>query len=85
MKTSTAKASDISPELAAQIVKNYILPMFETQEKKHLRNKYNKMSSIATSTIGRKFKFDAPDQKSSVYGELKLSEQLANELQAVRD
>ena len=39
--------SEISPELAASIVKNYILPMFETTEKKNLRNKYNKMSQIA--------------------------------------
>lgn len=33
----------ISPELAAQIVKNYILPMFESDDKKFLKQKYNKM------------------------------------------
>ena len=34
----------ISPELAAQIVKNYILPMFESDAKKDLRTKYNKLT-----------------------------------------
>ena len=33
----------ISPELAAQIVKCYILPMFESDGKKFLKQKYNKM------------------------------------------
>lgn len=34
----------ITPELAAQVVKNYLLPMFESDEKKYLRRKYKKMS-----------------------------------------
>jgi hypothetical protein len=36
---------DISPELAAQIVKNYILPMFESDEKKYLKRKYDHLHS----------------------------------------
>lgn len=36
---------DISPELAAQIVKNYILPMFESDNKKHLRKKYSRLTT----------------------------------------
>ena len=40
----------ISPELAALIVKKYVLPMFESQEKKTLKNKYNKMASIGSGT-----------------------------------
>ena len=35
--------------------------------------------------MGRKLKLDLPDAQSSVYGELKLSEQLANQLNMVRD
>jgi hypothetical protein len=37
--------NEITPELAAMIVKNYVLPMFETDAKKSLRVKYNRMSS----------------------------------------
>jgi hypothetical protein len=43
----SSMTDNISPELAAQIVKHYILPMFESDEKKNLKNKYNKLSSIA--------------------------------------
>ena len=51
---------EISPELAAKIVKNFILPMFESNEKKSLKTKYNKMSSISGGGIGQgKFKFNA--------------------------
>jgi len=34
----------ITPELAAQVVKNYLLPMFESDEKRYLRKKYKKVS-----------------------------------------
>jgi hypothetical protein len=40
----------ISPELAAMIVKKYVLPMFESNERKALKSKYNKMASIGAST-----------------------------------
>ena len=69
---------NISPELAAQIVKHYILPMFESDEKKNLKNKYNKLSSIANKQgLGG---IDLKTMGNSVYGELKLSEKLNDEL-----
>jgi hypothetical protein len=70
---SITSIEQISPELAAMIVKNYILPMFESDGKKSLKNKYNKMAGIADKNrdLG---------QNKSVYGELKLSEKLSNEL-----
>ena len=46
--------------------------MFESDGKKQLKNKYNKMSGIA----GKDSKFKIPgkaEQSQSVYGELKLS------------
>lgn len=43
---------DISPELAAQIVKNFILPMFESDEKRYLRKKYQGLAGKITQ--GRK-------------------------------
>lgn len=64
---------EISPELAAMIVKNYILPMFESSHKRDLKTKYNKMAGIRAAT-GRNLKaFNAPASNASVYGELKLS------------
>ena len=41
---------EISPELAAVIVSKYILPMFESGERKELRAKYNKMAGIRNAT-----------------------------------
>lgn len=73
--------------------------MFESDAKKDLRSKYNKMTSISAATGKGKHKLPAgvamadvgtmPGaamfKQKSVYGELKLSEQLANELNMVRD
>lgn len=81
------KEDAVSPTLAAQIVKQYILPMFETDERKQLKSKYNKMAGIRAATgnklkLGGRFKLQdvAGGGNSSVYGELKLSEKLASEL-----
>lgn len=46
---------NITPEMAAIIVKRYILPMFESTEKKTLKTKYNKMASI-NQNIGQNIK-----------------------------
>ena len=73
--------------------------MFESDAKKDLRSKYNKMTSISAATGKGKHKLPAGAaavdvgampgaamfKQKSVYGELKLSEQLANELNIVRD
>lgn len=40
------KTDDVSPELAAKIVKQYLLPMFESGEKKQLKVKYQKMGNM---------------------------------------
>lgn len=42
------KIEDITPELAAEIVKNFILPMFESDTKKHLRSKNSKLGQSKT-------------------------------------
>ena len=67
---------EIPPELAAQIVKAYILPMFESTGKKELKSKHNKILGIAGPNNG---------SRGSVYGELKLSEKLMEILNNVRD
>ena len=80
---AAAQEQQISPEFAAQIVKQYILPMFESDNKKDLKIKYNKMSSIAGGGKSKLSPKKLPGTlekmagNKSVYGELKLSEQLA--------
>ena len=57
------------------IVKNYVLPMFQTNERRQVTRKWNKLADVATGGImNKKFKFEGSPSKSSVYGELKLSE-----------
>jgi len=62
--------------------------MFESEDQKDLAKKYNKMKGIGKAT-GKKFKFSkfgAQGQNpESVYGELKLSEKLVDELDNVKD
>jgi hypothetical protein len=52
--------------------------MFETDAKKLLKSKYNKIAGIGATT-GKKFKFSQMPayEGNSVYDELKLSEKLA--------
>ena len=67
----------VTPELAAQIVKDYILPMFESDGKKDLKSRYNKLQGMNSQG----FKGSHVD---TVYGELKLSQQLLSQLKEVR-
>lgn len=39
----------VTPELAAQVVKHFVLPMFDTDYKKGLRRKYGRMQA---ATVG---------------------------------
>jgi len=70
------------------IVKKYILPMFESDEKKDLNKKFNRFSGIGQSGASSKFKFAKNygdiKNKDSVYGELKLSEKLSEELNKIK-
>jgi len=62
--------------------------MFESEDHRDLHKKYNKMKGIGKAT-GKKFKFSKigahGQNPESVYGELKLSEKLVDELDKVRD
>ena len=69
--------------MVAQLVKDYVLPMFESDAKKQLKGKHNKMASIGG---GGKAAFQADTgNPNSVYGELKLSEMLSNNLNDIRE
>lgn len=87
----------MTPELAAQVVKHFVLPMFDTDYKKGLRRKYGRMQAatvgpslgsmmkqpaMPSGTTGGK---DAQTGLGTVLGDLKLTEHLSNELEEVRN
>ena len=45
----------VTPEMAAKIVKEYVLPMFESDQKKILKGRHNKLQNISAQ-LGRKFR-----------------------------
>ena len=57
--------------------------MFESANKRQLRSKYNKLGSVVVG--GKQFVKGQVAPNNTVYGELKLSEMLSNELNKVRD
>ena len=61
--------NDITPEIGAYVVKNYLLPMFESDLKKSIRHK--KIGSPDGNLAP-----DTNNEMNTVYGELKLSDQL---------
>ena len=60
----------VTPELAAKIVKHFVLPMFD---------------NAPSSNYGRRIGQKGIAQGGSVYQELKLSEQLTNELSKIKE
>ena len=60
----------VTPELAAQIVKHFVLPMFD---------------NAPSSSYGKKLGQKGIAQSGAVYGELKLSQQLTDQLKVIRD
>jgi len=75
----------ISPELAAQVVKKYVLPMFESDGKKQMKKSSNRLQSIAQG--GKSFGINngGIGAGTGVFNELKLSEILQQELDKVRE
>lgn len=67
----TSRESVVSPETAVNVVKKYILPMFENEKR-------NKAEAGRSSVQSNRRKFS--QDQSTVYGELKLSVKLAKEL-----
>jgi hypothetical protein len=94
--SSLISLSQVTPELAAQIVKHFVLPMFETSGKKELRIKKRVSSQInvgsqrqsttfnSDSNSIKQLKFDKLDQSQTVFGGLKLTESLFDELKRVK-
>lgn len=81
----------ISPELAATVVKDFILPMFETDGKKLLKKKaLNKLNGAGATggemklTSGAAKSLLAGSTSGTVFQELKLSEMLQKEVYELR-
>ena len=66
---------EVAPELAAQVVKNYILPMFESDTRA-------KFDMLRYETFRHKSSFS--QEGNTVYSELKLSEKLNNEISTLK-
>ena len=61
----------MAPELAAAVVKEYLLPLFEADDLKHIHHKAKQtLTSLAQPA----------ESTTTVYEELKLSAELSNEL-----
>jgi len=65
----------VPPELAAAVVKEYLLPLFEAEDRRLARLK-TKMQPSPLAGIEMK----SPRTINTVYDELKLSDTLSNEL-----
>jgi chromosome segregation ATPase len=65
---------EVPPEVAAQVVKNYILPMFESDTRA-------KLDMLRSETFRHKASFS--QEGATVYSELKLSEKLNNEIESL--
>jgi len=97
-KNEQISIKHVTPELAAQVVKHFVLPMFDTDYKKGLRRKYGRMQAATVGpSLGSMSKGPQASQMAStsgmgdlgmagtVLGDLKLTEHLSNELEEVRN
>lgn len=86
----------VTPELAAQVVKYFVLPMFDTDHKRGLRRKYGRMqaSMVGGGAISNAFKSSQAStsvggelghEMGTVLGDLKLTEHLSNQLEEIRN
>lgn len=70
----------VSPELAAQIIKQFVIPMFDTDISKGLRRKHDRLSKTKGPYNKDLPGMDAyePKMEGTVLGDLKLTEHLSN-------
>lgn len=68
------RKSEVTPEVAAKVVRSYILPMFESETR-------SRNDTLRAETFRNKRVFSS--EGNTVYSELKLSEKLSIEIQAL--
>ena len=72
--------------MAADVVKEYLLPLFEADDLKYIRVKgkpgvtANNLGKVLSASPPKAPGVESPHKPNTVYEELKLSEQLSNEL-----
>lgn len=71
---------EITPELAASVVRDFILPMFESDGKKLLRKRGKNQAGKGVTNI-----LADSGVSGTVFQELKLSEVLSSELAGLRN
>ena len=69
----------ITPEIAAQVVKNYLLPMFEGDEKSRSKSTSNLTKLMPNSDL----LLSTSSQPNTIYGELKLSTLLLDRIKTL--
>jgi hypothetical protein len=77
---SNSSEVEINPELASKVVREYILPMFEKDSKEKSHNKRRESFGIRQVKHRYSASFDG-----TLYTELRMSEQLANEMKKMQE
>lgn len=72
--------NDITPEIAAQVVRSYLLPMFEKDSRKITREKRLTEMNSPKKSSDEIANIKGSGVSNTVYGELKLSEKLSLEM-----
>lgn len=72
--------NDITPEIAAQVVRSYLLPMFEKDSRKITREKRLTEMNSPKKSADEIANIKGSGVSNTVYGELKLSEKLSLEM-----
>lgn len=72
--------NDITPEIAAQVVRSYLLPMFEKDSRKITQEKRLTEMNSPKKSADEIANIKGSGVSNTVYGELKLSEKLSLEM-----
>lgn len=78
--SSVVSMRDITPEVAAQVVKNYLLPMFDSDNKKYLKKRSKSKAGDRQDNNND----DIIEQPKTIYDELKLSDKLISQIDKLK-
>lgn len=78
--SSVVSMRDITPEVAAQVVKNYLLPMFDSDNKKYLKKRSKSKAGERQDNNND----DIIEQPKTIYDELKLSDKLISQIDKLK-
>ena len=64
---------DITPELAADIIRDYVLPMFDSKEKRNLRDKYRNLEKEIGNNLPAGFQPPNKNIRASAASESRIT------------